>query len=581
MRKIRDVLRYRHTTDLSLEAISRALDLSKGVVAKYVKLANAAELGWPLPEAFADDQALERALYPNCANTNVPANYGSPPDRSVLRPNAKFVEPDYAAVHQELKRKGVTLTLLWQEYCQTVGHATDAAPSAATDAATDAATPAPYRYTAFCTRYRDWAHTLKRSMRQIHRAGEKLFIDYAGPTVPITDTTTGEVRQASIFVAVLGASNYTFACATPGQTQQDWLSALARALSFIGGVPQLIVPDNARALVSKADRYEPELNRTTQQFANHYQTVILPARPRKPQDKAKVEVGVQIVERWILARLRHRRFFSVAELDCVIAELLPELNTRAFKKLPGNRMELFQALDAPALRALPSTAFEFAQWKRARVNIDYHVQFEHHYYSVPCKLVRQEVELRITRTALEVFARGQRVASHALLPTAHYSGTSVGSSSSLGSRSAASSGLKAGYSTVAEHMPAAHRAHAQWTPGKLITWAASIGAATAALVTRLLHDKAHPEQGYRACLGLMRLAREVGHVRMEAACTRAMAIGAPRYGSVKSILDRKLDQLCFAGSAVTESAADVPRVIEQMELTLPEHSNVRGAQYYH
>jgi transposase len=569
MRKIRDVLRYRHTTDLSLEAISRALDLSKGVVAKYVKLAAAANLGWPLPEAFADDQALERALYPNCASTNAnaAANHNELPNRGELRPNAKFVEPDYAALHQELKRKGVTLTLLWQEYCQTVG------------STTDAATPAPYRYTAFCTRYRDWANTLKRSMRQIHRAGEKLFIDYAGPTVPITDAATGEVRQASIFVAVLGASNYTFACATTGQTQQDWLSALSRALSFIGGAPQLIVPDNARALVSKADRYEPELNRTTQQFAHHYQTVILPARPRKPQDKAKVEVGVQIVERWILARLRHRRFFTVTELDCAIVALLPELNTRAFKKLPGNRMQLFQALDAPALRALPSTAFEFARWKRARVNIDYHVQFEHHYYSVPCKLVRQEVELRITRTTLEVFARGQRVASHALLPTAHYSGRQAGSGTH------ARSIIKAGYSTVAEHMPAAHRAHAQWTPGKLITWAASIGAATAALVTRLLHDKAHPEQGYRACLGLMRLAREVGNTRMEAACTRAMAIGAPRYGSVKSILDRKLDQLCFAGSAVTdavtESAADVPRVIEQMELTLPEHSNVRGAQYYH
>ena len=333
MRKIRDVLHYRHSTGLSLEAIARALNISKGVVAKYLKLATAAGLGWPLPEEL-DDGALERLLYSQpCARASA------------------FAEPDYPRIHQELKRKGVTLTLLWEEY-----------QSAAGDAA--------FQYTAFCTRYKAWAGHLKRSMRQIHRAGEKLFADYAGPTIPIIDALTGEIRPASIFVAVLGASSYTFACATPGQTQADWLTALERALRFIGGVPKLIVPDNPRALVSLANRYEPQLNRATAEFAAHYGTVILPARPRKPQDKAKVEVGVQLVERWIMARLRHRRFFSVAELDEAIAQLLPALNQRAFKKLPGCRADAFEKLDAPYLRALPAARFVMAEWKRAKVNID-------------------------------------------------------------------------------------------------------------------------------------------------------------------------------------------------------------------
>jgi transposase len=507
MRKIRDVLRYRHNTDLSLEAIARALNISKGVVAKYLKLAADAGLGWPLPDDL-DDGALERQLY------------SQPSARA-----SAYVEPDYAVVHQELKRKGVTLTLLWEEYRASVG-------------------TAAFQYTAFCTRYKGWAGKLKRSMRQIHRAGEKLFADYAGPTMPVIDADTGEIRSASIFVAVLGASSYTFACATAGQTQADWLAGIGRALAFIGGVPALIVPDNPRALVTVANRYEPELNRATAEFASHYGTVILPARPRKPQDKAKVEVGVQVVERWIMARLRHRQFFSVAELDAAVAELLPSLNNRPFKKLPGCRRDAFEKLDAPYLRTLPATRFVLAEWKRAGVNIDYHVEYDGHYYSVPHALVRQEVELRITRSTIEVLAKGRRVASHPRNPR------------------------KGGYSTIADHMPAAHRAHADWSPGRLMSWAASIGPATGELVKRLLMEKQHPEQGYRSCLGLMRLARKVGHERMEAACTRALAIGAHRYRSVASILEKGLDRQPVTGPA-------------QAELPLPNHANVRGPNYYH
>jgi len=506
MRKIRDVLRYRHSAGLSLDAIAKALKLSKGVVAKYVRLAGAAGLTWPLPDDL-DDSGLEKLLY-----------------RQATAREPTFADPDYAVVHQELKKKGVTLTLLWEEYLQAVGER-------------------GYQYTAFCTRYKDWTGQLKHSMRQIHRAGEKLFADYAGPTVPIIDTVTGEIRPASIFVAVLGASSYTFACATPGQTQNDWLTGIGRALTFIGGVPALIVPDNPRALVSVADRYEPTLNRATAEFANHYDTVILPARPRKPQDKAKVEVGVQVVERWILARLRHRRFFSVAELDAAVAELLPPLNTRPFKKLPGCRSDAFALFDAPYLRALPECPYVIADWKRARVNIDYHVEHEACYYSVPHALLRQEVELRITRYTIEVLAKGKRVASH---PRSYRKGH---------------------FETLPEHMPAAHRAHAEWSPGKLLTWAASVGPSTAELTKRLLIEKAHPEQGYRACLGLMRLTREHGRTRMEAACERALAVGAHRYRSVASILQKGLDRQ--------------PLLPQQAELALPGHANLRGPGYYH
>ncbi len=507
MRKIRETLRYRNTTDLSLEGIAQALKLSKGVVVKYLRLAQAAGLTWPLPEEL-DDAALERLLF----QTSSPQL-------------TKYITPDYAVIHRELRKKGVTLQLLWEEYRQRVGNAA-------------------YRYTAFCNHYRDWAGSLKRSMRQVHRAGEKLFVDYAGPTVPIVQAASGEIQQASIFVAVLGASSYTYACATAGQAQADWLTSIGLALRYMGGVTELIVPDNPRALIKDANRYEPLLNRGAEEWADHYGTVILPARPRHPQDKAKVEVGVQVVERWILAALRHRRFFSLVELNAAIADLLIALNARPFKKLPGCRRSAFETLDAPYLKPLPATPFEQAEWKRVRVNINYHVEFESHAYSVPHALVRQEVELRVTPSTLEVLAHGKRVASHPR------------------------SVLKGEATTVLDHMPSAHRAHAEWSPEKLMVWASALGVATGELVKRLLQEKKHPEQGYRSCLGLMRLARTVGDARLEAACARTLSIGAHSFRSVDSILKKGLDR-----QPVTPAV--------QVDSPSLEHDNVRGPTYYH
>jgi transposase len=431
--------------------------------------------------------------------------------------------PDFAHIHQELKRPGVTLMLLWEEYAQ----------------GNDLA----YKYTSYCVKYRAFAQSLKRSMRQTHLAGEKLFVDYAGQTVAITDATTGEISAAQIFVATLGASNYTYACATARQTTADWIGAQIRALEFIGGVPRLIVPDQARALIKNPDRYDPQPNRSYEEFAQHYGCALLAARPAHPRDKPKVEGAVLLVERWILARLRNRQFFSLGELNEAIAKLLIDLNSRAFKKLPGCRRSAFDELDAPALRPLPATPYVLGRWKIAKVNIDYHVEFEGHYYSVPHRLVGARLDVRATDTLVECFAANQRVACHPL-------------------------SLRQGaHTTLGEHMPDSHREHLEWTPAKLIAWAQSIGISAAAVVTWQLEKRPHPEQGYRACLGLMRLARKYTPERLEGACTRALAIRSPTYPSVDNILKNGLDR----------QPANLPATTSP----LLDHENVRGPDYYH
>jgi transposase len=506
MSKIRQALQLLADSGLSMRQVAAALGVSKSTVSDIALYARDAGVDWPLARSLSDDE-LHARLYP------------PPRPRSSTRQ-----EPDYAALHQELKRPGVTLQLLWEEYRAVAGQQA-------------------YRYSAYCEKYRAWAKRLKRSMRQIHPGGERLFVDYAGQTVPVVDPASGEIRRAQIFVAVLGASNYTYACATWQQTAADWVGAIIAALEFMGGVPRLLVPDQPRALIANPDAYEPVIARLMQEMAEHYGVAVLPARPGRPQDKAKVEVGVQVVERWILARLRHQRFFTLAELNRAISRLLADLNERPFKRLPGCRHTAFAALDAPALKPLPATAMVLAQFKPARVNIDYHVAFEGHYYSVPHQHVGAAVELRITATTLEVVLRRQRVA-------AHVRSAQVG-----------------GFTTVAEHMPASHRAHLQWTPAKLIAWGERIGAATAGVVRWQMERRAHPEQGYRACLGLMRLAREYGDDRLEAACARAQSIRAPNYRSVKSILASGLDR-------------QDSNLLGGPAAPMPAHDNVRGPGYY-
>jgi transposase len=501
IRMIKDILRLKYQGRLSHERIARSLAISKGVVAKYLGLAGAAGLAWEA-SADLDEAALERRLLGRSAA------------------ETRLVEADFARVHIELRRKGVTLVLLWQEYraanegCRT------------------------WAYTQFCEHYKAFAKTLKRSMRQHRRAGEKLFIDYAGSTLALADGT-----RAQIFVAAMGASSYTFACATVDQSMRSWLGALARALAFYGGCPQLIVPDNPRSLVSQACRYEPKLNATVREFARHYDVSFLPARPYSPKDKATAESSVQVVTRWILARLRDTVLADVQAADAAVAALLASLNNRTFQKLEGSRASLFATLDSPALSPLPAQPWQWATFKTVKAHIDYHVEVDAHRYSVPHSLVGLELEARLTDALVEVLHRGQRVACHPR------------------------SSRRGGFTTLDEHMPAAHRAHKQWTPERLIHWGGEIGANTGQFVTQLLQRFRHPEHGYRSCLGLLSLAKRYGPQRVEAACTLALELGAGQYRHVRDILANGRDL--------------VKRAPPEPEWIAPEHDNLRGAAYYH
>jgi len=506
MRKIRGVLRLWHGCGLSERRIALAVGLSRSTVKTYVERAAAAGIGWPV-SAEIDDATLERRLFPAI---------NLPPE--VARPL-----PDWKEVHKELKRRGVTLQLLWEE------HRTEHAEG--------------YCYSHFCVRYRQWLSTVSPTMRQTHAAGEKLFVDWAGATVPLFDTATGEERRAHIFVAVLGASNYTYAEARWSEALPEWIGAHVNAFTAIGRVPGAVVCDNLKAGVTATCRYEPGINRTYQDLATHYDTAILPTRPRKPRDKAKVEVAVLIIERYVLARLRNRRFFALAELNAAIREIVADLNGRVMRKLGVSRLELLETIDRPAMKTLPSEPYQYAQWKKCRVAPDYHVEIEHHYYSVPSRLIHEQVDVRVTDTTVEIFHRGSRVASHARSNVHH------------------------GHTTVREHMPSSHRRYAEWTPARLMREARKIGPATIALVEAIMKAKPHPEQGFRACLGILRLTRSYGPARVEAACNRGNDIGATTYGSIVSILSNGLDR-----AYASEPTPETPPI---------RHGNIRGTGYYH
>ncbi len=504
MRQVREILRLKYEQRLSHRAIARACGVGFGTVSEYCRRALQAGLTWPLPPEW-DDAQLEARLFQRVGDVV-----------GVPRPL-----PDMAWIHQELKRPGVTLQRLHLEYLQR--H------------------PEGYRYSQFCRHYHHWARTLAPTMRQVHRAGEKAFVDFSGKRPMIVDVATGELVPVELFVGVLGASSYVYAEACAAQDLGSWITAHVRMVEFWGGTPAIFVPDNLRSGVTQPCRYEPVINRTYLEFAQHYGAAVVPARAGHPRDKAVVEANVLVAQRWILAALRDRRFFSLAELNAAIWELLPGLNARPMRRLGVSRRELFEQLDRPLLRSLPTARYEFAEWRDAGVNIDYHVVVEHNYYSVPYQLLHQRVEVRLTATIIELFLKGRRVASH---------------------RRRRGRGE---YATDPAHMPHAHRAHAEWTPSRLIAWAATTGPATAELVAAILVAKPHPEQGYRACLGLMRLGKRSGAARLEAAAARATQLGAPSYRTVQNILASGVDRVPLA---------------ERPAPSLPVHPNIRGSVYY-
>lgn len=507
MRQIKEVLRLHHEAHLSQRQIARGCRISRSTVQRYVERAEAAGLKWPLPESV-DDTALERLLFP-------------PPPPVGEAGRQPKPQPDFARIHQELRAKGVTLQLLWHEFIE---H-----------------NPGGPQYSWFCQQYREWAGHLDVVLRQEHRAGEKTFVDHAGDTIDVIDAATGQRRPAYVFVAVLGASNYTYAEATWTRSLPDWIGSHTRALSFFGGATRLIVPDQWKAGVHKPCYWEPELNRTYQDWAIHNGVAIVPARPGHARDKAKVEQGVLLVLRWVMAALRHRQFFSLAALNEAIAELITRLNRKPFRKLAGTRAELYEKLDRPALQPLPHRPYEYAEWKKVRVRLDYHIELESHYYSVPYQLAQQVVELRSTATTMEVLHRGTRVASHV--------------------RSA-----QPGTSTNPSHQPKSHQRYRDWTPTRLLEWADSIGPFTQRWVTTRLIEQPHPEAGYRAAMGLRPLASHYGAQRLEAACTRAIRYHLHRLNHVRSILSNGLDQ------------QPLPQLVTAAEPVM--HDNIRGAAYY-
>ena len=507
MRQVREIIRLK-SAGVSGHEIARRVGVVPSTVRLTLKRVAAAGLAWPLP-AEVSDTVLEARLF-----TGAGTKQG----------HRRQSEPDWAQIHRELKRKHVTLSILWDEYIEEQ--------------------PAGYRYSRFCELYRSWEARLSVTMRQTHAGGDKLFVDYAGDTVPvIVDRLTGEICAAQIFVAVMGASNFTHAEASWTQGLGDWIAAHTRALAAIDGVPNLLVPDNTKVAIIKACLYEPQVNRSYAEMAAHYGCAVLPARPRRPRDKAKVEACVRIIERWLLGRLRHRRFYSLAELNAVIADLVMRLNEqRVLRRLGRTRRQLLEELDRPNLKSLPIEAYVLSEWRLRRVGIDYHVELDKHFYSVPYRFARAEVEARLTARTIEIFVKGERVAVHLR-----------------------SSG-NGRHTTVPEHMPSSHRRYAGWTIERIRQDASRIGPAAAALCEQILEHRPHPEQGFRACLGIVRLVRPFGAARLDAACARAIEIGTLSYRSVRSILDHKLDR-----HDAPKPAADSAPIL---------HANIRGPRYY-
>jgi transposase len=504
MRKLREVIRLKLSAGQSGRAIARSCNLSPATVSGYLGRIADAKLTWPLPAELDDDASLERLLFPD-----------------EKHPVAQRPEPDWAWVHQELKKKHVTKQLVWLEYREAHSNG--------------------YQYSRFCERYAQWAAHLSVTMRQTHRAGEKMFVDFSGDGIEIVDPLTGERAVAKLFVAVLGGSNLTYVEPTLSEDLPSWIGGHVRAMEYFGGSAEIYVPDNLKAGVKRADNYDPEINPTYAELACHYGAVVMPARKRRPRDKAKVEQSVLLAERWILAVLRHHTFFSLRDLADAIEPLVERLNDRRMRKLGKSRRQVFEEIERGTLRALPTHPYVYADWARPKVNLDYHVEFDHHFYSVSHLLVGERLDVRATSMTIEILRGGHRLTTHQR------------------------SYVHNGHTTKPEHMPKRHREYAKWTPERLANWAKTVGPKTSALAEEIMRRRRHTEQGFRACLGLIRLGDRYEPERVERACARALKHGAISYQSVVSILANKLDE-------AEEEPTQAP---------LPFHENIRGPGYYH
>jgi len=504
MRQIREILRLKFEFTYSNQKTANSLAISSSTVYDCLRRAKLAGISWPLPEDL-DDETLENKLYPPLIKRLVE-------ERGVL---------DWVKVHEELRRKHVTLMLLWSEYKELY--------------------PKGLSYSHYCDLYYQWKKQLEVWMRQDYKAGEKMFVDYAGDTIDIHDGH-GSVHKAQIFVAVLGASNYTYVEATMTQSLSDWIGSHCRALEFFGGVTELVVPDNLKNCTTIANRYEPDLNPTYHDFAKHCGFAIMPARVKSPRDKSLAEKGVQHVEYQILARLRDIKFFSLLEINEEIRPQLLKINSKAFQKIPGSRLSLFEKIDKPALKPLPSVPYKFAEWIKASPGADYHIELKKHYYSVPYTFIKKKLDVRFTDQTVEIFYKAKRIASHSRKYTY-------------------------GHTTLVEHMPKAHQKYAEWTPERIINWAKKIGSSTSQLIEKVIATKEHPQIAFRACLGILRLGKSYSEASLEAACERALKIGAYSYKNVASILKNKLEHVPVSSSMM-------------LTATKEPHENIRGGDYF-
>ena len=507
MRKIREILRLSWNCNLSTRQIARSCSVghTKGTIENYIRRARAAGLGWPLPDDL-DEANLEKLLFP----------------KIVIAQNER-PKPDFNAICERLKEKGVTLGLEWERYKQEYPES-------------------GYSYPQFCALHREWTKTVNVVMRQDHKAGHKAFSDFAGKTLSFTDRHTGEIHKAHLFVCTLGASNFTYADVFHSENAEAWCTGHADAFHYFDGCPEMVVPDNPKPVVNKPSQYEPDLHREFQHMADYFDVAVIPARVRKPKDKAKVEAGVKFATTWIIAVLEDQKFFSLAEISIAIKPLLERLNNKPFKKQPHlSRKSLYESLDKPALKQLPQSPYEYTQFGKARLNIDYHISVDGYLYSAPYQYAKKEIEYRQTNKTLEIFFKGTRIASHLRL------------------------WIKNKPRTLPEHMPSHHRAYAEWAPARIISWAATVGTATAQLTEKIMTSKDHPEQGFRTCMGIMRLGKTFGNDRLENAAQRALAANILSFKGVELILKNKLDQ----------RPPEKPR-----QLKIIIHSNIRGASSF-
>jgi len=450
LRDIKKIIKLYYSKTLSLRQIGNSLNKPKSTVADYI--IRFERSGLSLSDCAAkSSEEIYAALFPE--------------ERKRPKTRLQKILPDPAKIHLELKKKYVTRELLWEEYKALYpdNH---------------------YGYTHFCNFYKAWHKRINVSMRINHKAGEKLLIDFSGLKWEYIDKETGELIDVEIFVATLGASGYTYAEATLNQTKPSLIETCSNAFEFFDGITEILVPDNLKSAVTKADLYEPDLNETFQDMADHYGSVVIPARPGRAKDKAKVELSVKLVQRWILARLRHRQFFSLAELNQAIFELLEYFNNRIIKRYGKSRLELYLELDKPVLKPLPTQRYIFREFKFCKVNIDYHVQVEGCFYSVPYQLAGLRVSAIYTINNVEIFHNNKRVAVHVRLYK------------------------KGSFSTKEEHMASSHRIYAKWSPSRLIKWGETFGIYTGELIVEILRSKPHPEMGFRSCMAILSTAKK-------------------------------------------------------------------------